>query len=83
MRLLFERYREWPGNVLPVLTVHDLVVEVGGKPVVVTLPAGAKPGSWNRTTVKSDGLNPQGPIAFKAAEGLEIMNVFYKRVNAE
>ena len=23
MRLLFERYRDWPGNVLPVLTVHD------------------------------------------------------------
>ena len=29
MRLLFERYRDWPGNVLPVLTVHDeIVVEV-------------------------------------------------------
>jgi DNA polymerase I-like protein with 3'-5' exonuclease and polymerase domains len=30
MRLLFERYRNWPGNVTPVLTVHDeIVVEVG------------------------------------------------------
>jgi len=29
MRLLFERYRDWPGNVLPVLTVHDeVLVEV-------------------------------------------------------
>jgi hypothetical protein len=29
MRLLFERYRDWPGNVLPVLTVHDeILVEV-------------------------------------------------------
>jgi DNA polymerase I-like protein with 3'-5' exonuclease and polymerase domains len=26
MRLLFERYHDWPGNVLPVLTVHDEVV---------------------------------------------------------
>ena len=23
MRLLFERYGDWPGDVLPVLTVHD------------------------------------------------------------
>jgi DNA polymerase I-like protein with 3'-5' exonuclease and polymerase domains len=29
MRLLFERYRDWSGNVLPVLTVHDeILVEV-------------------------------------------------------
>ena len=29
MRLLFERYGDWPGNVLPVLTVHDeVLVEV-------------------------------------------------------
>ena len=29
MRLLFERYRDWPGDVLPVLTVHDeVLVEV-------------------------------------------------------
>jgi DNA polymerase I-like protein with 3'-5' exonuclease and polymerase domains len=29
MRLLFERYRDWPGDVLPVLTVHDeILVEV-------------------------------------------------------
>jgi DNA polymerase-1 len=26
MRLLFERYRDWPGNVLPVLTVHDEIL---------------------------------------------------------
>jgi DNA polymerase family A len=26
MRLLFERYRDWPGDVLPVLTVHDEVL---------------------------------------------------------
>jgi DNA polymerase-1 len=26
MRLLFERYRDWPGGVLPVLTVHDEVL---------------------------------------------------------
>jgi DNA polymerase I-like protein with 3'-5' exonuclease and polymerase domains len=29
MRLLFEHYRDWPGHVLPVLTVHDeILVEV-------------------------------------------------------
>jgi DNA polymerase I len=29
MRLLFERYHDWPGDVLPVLTVHDeIIVEV-------------------------------------------------------
>jgi DNA polymerase-1 len=29
MRLLFERYRDWPGNVKPVSTVHDeILVEV-------------------------------------------------------
>jgi DNA polymerase-1 len=26
MRLLFERYRDWSGNVLPVLTVHDEIL---------------------------------------------------------
>jgi DNA polymerase-1 len=26
MRLLFERYRGWPGNVLPVLTIHDEIL---------------------------------------------------------
>jgi DNA polymerase I-like protein with 3'-5' exonuclease and polymerase domains/predicted P-loop ATPase len=26
MRLLFERYRDWPGAVLPVLTIHDEVL---------------------------------------------------------
>jgi DNA polymerase I-like protein with 3'-5' exonuclease and polymerase domains len=26
MRLLFERYRDWPGNVRPVLTVHDEIL---------------------------------------------------------
>jgi len=26
MRLLFERYRDWPGGVLPVLTVHDEIL---------------------------------------------------------
>jgi DNA polymerase-1 len=26
MRLLFERYRDWPGNVQPVLTVHDEIL---------------------------------------------------------
>ena len=26
MRLLFERYRDWPGNVLPVLTIHDEIL---------------------------------------------------------
>jgi DNA polymerase I-like protein with 3'-5' exonuclease and polymerase domains/predicted P-loop ATPase len=26
MRLLFERYRDWPGDVLPVLTVHDEIL---------------------------------------------------------
>ena len=31
MRLLFERYRDWPGNVLPVLTVHDEVRRRGGR----------------------------------------------------
>ena len=29
MRLLFKRYHDWPGNVQPVLTVHDeILVEV-------------------------------------------------------
>jgi DNA polymerase-1 len=29
MRLLFERYRDWPGNVRPVLTIHDeILIEV-------------------------------------------------------
>jgi DNA polymerase-1 len=26
MRLVFERYRDWPGNVLPVLTIHDEIL---------------------------------------------------------
>jgi DNA polymerase I-like protein with 3'-5' exonuclease and polymerase domains/predicted P-loop ATPase len=26
MRLLFERYRDWPGSVLPVLSIHDEII---------------------------------------------------------
>jgi DNA polymerase-1 len=42
MRLLFERYRDWPGNVLPVLTVHDEILveaDVAVADQVGSLPA--------------------------------------------
>jgi DNA polymerase I-like protein with 3'-5' exonuclease and polymerase domains len=33
MRLLFERYRSWPGNARPVLTIHDeVLVEADADP---------------------------------------------------
>lgn len=59
----------------------ECVVSVGGQPVTVSLPAGTKPGAWNRQTIKT-GKN-SAPIVFKPAAGLEIMNVFVRELTGE
>ena len=56
------------------------VVSVGGTPITVTLPAGAKPGTWNRQTIKAGKVRASAPIVFKPAQGLEIMNVFAREL---
>ncbi|HSQ55038.1 MAG TPA: family 16 glycoside hydrolase [Gemmata sp.] len=54
-------------------------VSVGGLgPLVVTLPAGAKAGGWNRQTVKYGRVRENAPITFKATNGLELMNIFVR-----
>ncbi|VTS02966.1 Marine sediment metagenome DNA, contig: S01H1_L01163 (Fragment) OS=marine sediment metagenome GN=S01H1_05745 PE=4 SV=1: DUF1080: DUF1080 [Gemmata massiliana] len=52
------------------------VVSVGGAPLIITLPNGVKPGSWQRQTFRVEKARGVAPIAFKATEGLELMNVF-------
>jgi hypothetical protein len=51
------------------------LVEVGGESHGVI----HKPGAWQRAVIKSPG-GPAGPITFKPAEGLEIMNVFVREL---
>ena len=66
MRLLFERYRDWPGNVVPVLTIHDeILVEVDADfaEAVGTLLAGVMVEAF------VDVL-PNGPTRFLAIPGI-------------
>ena len=66
MRLLFERYRDWPGNALPVLTIHDeILIEVDADfaEEVGTLLAGVMVEAF------VDVL-PNGPTRFLAIPGI-------------
>jgi DNA polymerase I-like protein with 3'-5' exonuclease and polymerase domains len=66
MRLLFERYRDWPGNVLPVLTVHDEVlveVDVGAADRVGSLLADVLVEAFR-------DVLPNGPTRFLAIPGV-------------
>ena len=66
MRLLFERYRDWPGNALPVLTIHDeILIEVDADVAeeVGTLLAGVMVEAF------VDVL-PNGPTRFLAIPGI-------------
>jgi DNA polymerase I-like protein with 3'-5' exonuclease and polymerase domains len=66
MRILFERHRDWPGNVLPVLTVHDeIVVEVDSAAAdrVGTLLADAMVEAFR-------DVLPNGPKRFLAIPGI-------------
>jgi hypothetical protein len=57
-------------------TDTKIVVGVGGRHRDVTLPEGAKPGSWHRATLKSDAGS--APIQFLPAAGLEVMNIYVR-----
>jgi DNA polymerase-1 len=66
MRLLFERYHDWPGNALPVLTIHDEIlveVDVDAAEEVGTLVAGLMVEAF------VDVL-PNGPTRFLAIPGI-------------
>ena len=54
-------------------------VKSSGVSIATTLPAGAKPGTWNRAAITIQGDSPS-PIAFVPSEGLEIMNVFVREL---
>ncbi len=54
--------------------------EVGGKKHTVTAAPGAKSGAWSRSTVAIREVQTNTPIVFKAAKGLEIMNVFVREL---
>ena len=66
MRLLFERYRDWPGDVVPVLTVHDEVVveaDVAVADQVGSLLAGVMVEAFH-------DVLPNGPTRFLAIPGV-------------
>src|SRR6516165_7146548 len=66
MRLLFERYRDWPGDVLPVLTVHDEVlveVDIAVADQVGSLLADAMVEAFR-------DVLPNGPTRFLAIPGV-------------
>jgi DNA polymerase I-like protein with 3'-5' exonuclease and polymerase domains/predicted P-loop ATPase len=66
MRLLFERYRDWPGDVLPVLTVHDEVL------IEVDVPVAGQVGSLlaNVMVEAFRDVLPNGPTRFLAIPGV-------------
>lgn len=49
---------------------QECTIDLGGKPTTLTA---TKPGQWTRATLAIAG----GPLTIKAAEGLEVMNVFF------
>jgi DNA polymerase-1 len=66
MRLLFERYRDWPGGVLPVLTVHDeVLVEVD---IVVADQVGSLLADLMVEAFRD--VLPNGPTRFLAVPGI-------------
>jgi hypothetical protein len=61
----------------------ECTVLVGGEVFIRKLAANAKPGSWQRETVKYDKAPANttvGPIEIIQGEGLEIMNVFAREL---
>jgi len=55
-------------------------ISIGGTTATVILAGGGKAGAWNRATLKSDQVAEATPIAFKPADGLEVMNVFVREL---
>jgi DNA polymerase-1 len=66
MRLLFERYRDWLGNVLPVLTVHDEIL------VEVDVDSADRVGSLLADVMVEAfrDVLPNGPTRFLAVPGI-------------
>jgi DNA polymerase-1 len=66
MRLLSERYRDWPGNVRPVLTIHDEVL------VEVDIAGADRAGSVlaDVTVEAFRDVLPNGPTRFLAIPGV-------------
>jgi Domain of Unknown Function (DUF1080) len=61
---------------MPVKSVGEFEIIVGGKTKTVKQPPLVKAGNWSRYTVEiTDG--EEQPLTIKGAEGLEIINVFY------
>jgi hypothetical protein len=59
----------------------EFEVSFGEAPMKVTYGSGtAKPGTWQRGTMKAEFLRVTGPIKIKPQEGLEIMNVFVREL---
>ena len=52
---------------------------LGQAPWMFGLPAGAKPGTWQRANLNSFKAEPL-PLTFKPTKGLEIMNVFVREL---
>jgi hypothetical protein len=63
---------------MPAKAEQAVTVKVGDQTAEIAAAKGQKPGIWNRATVKAEKVRGTGPIAFKPAEGLELMNVFVR-----
>ncbi len=61
----------------------NIKVAVGNTVATVGPLAGDKPGIWHRSVVKGNDLAPPGEIRFMPADGLEIMNVFFRELKEE
>jgi len=65
---------------VPAGGTDKITVLTGQAPFTFGLPAGAKPGTWQRSTLNWLNVADPLPYTFKPAKGLEIMNVFVREL---
>ena len=58
----------------------DVTVEVGGSPMTLPIPLRGQVGGWNRQKLRIDNVKTPTPIAFHAAEGLELMSIYVREL---
>lgn len=62
----------------PARAAADVTVVYGKLPYIMSLPQGAKPGNWQRATLKVGNIPDPGQIAFRPSEGLELRSIFLR-----
>lgn len=56
---------------------QECTISIGGKTATLKQPPAGKPGAWTRSTVTLVSITEPAPLTIKAAEGLEVMNLFH------